>query len=459
MSDITERFEITISRDKMKASIVSRSDFDGKDPITLEELQAFVKENGVIFGVHTKVLEEIVESGDVPIPTEIAVGRKPVSGKDAELRPLQFELKKTDLDDRSNVDLKKVIDIPSVQAGDLVGEKIPATPGEPGMNVLGEEVPAKPGKDFVLRPGKNTRVEDGLKIYAMLNGQLCAERRIIHVYPVFEVNGDLDLKVGNISFVGNVTIRGNVPSGFEIDAKGDIRIHGTVEAAKLTSEGSIFVSAGIVGQGGGVIYAKQDLHATYINQAKVQVEGDVNVVQSILHSDVTAGRNIICTRGKGNIVGGNVSAGQAIIAKEIGNSMHTATALFIGVHQNMLIKEKELMEQIEKSTEEIMKLKKLANIYETKEKSGTELQANERIMKLRIRNSMVTFAQQLTNAKEELEELQQMIGQKEYGMVKVEQKLYPNTSITFGKYRKVITSVHEHMQFSLVNSEIQMLSM
>lgn len=456
MNDISERFDITISKDKMKASIVSRSDFEGKEPFTLEELQAFIKENGVVFGVCTEVLEEIVERGDVLVPTEIAVGKKPVDGTDAELHPVQFEFEKTSIDERTNVDLKKVIDIPSVEVGDLVGEKIPATQGEPGMNVLGEEVAAKPGKDFKLRPGKNTRIENDHKIFATLNGQPSAERKVIHVYPVFEVNGDLDLKVGNITFVGNVTIRGNVPSGFEIDAKGDIRVHGTVEAAKLTSEGSIFVSAGIVGQGTGAISAKQDLHATYINQATVHVDGDINVVQSILHSEVNAGRNIVCTRGKGNIVGGNVSAGQAIVAKEFGNNMHTATAIFIGVHQNILAKENELTTQVEKATEEIIKLKKLSEMYDLKEKSGTPLQPNERIMKLRIRNSIVSFAEQLRIAKEELDDLKQIIGEKEYGTIKAQQKIYPNTSITFGKYRKVITSVHEHMQFSLVNSEIQM---
>src|SRR5690606_27653982 len=112
--------------------------------------------------------------------------------------------------------------------------------------------------------------------------------------PVYEVSGDLDMKTGNIDFVGNVVIRGNVPNGFEIKAKGDIHVYGTVESAFLYSEGSIFVNAGIVGQGNGKIYAKNNLHTTFINQGNIEVENDVHVSQSILHSTVIAGGSIYC---------------------------------------------------------------------------------------------------------------------------------------------------------------------
>ncbi|UTW69218.1 DUF342 domain-containing protein [Anaerobacillus sp. HL2] len=54
-----------------------------------------------------------------------------------------------------------------------------------------------------------------VKAFATIDGQMSVESKaVIHVYPIFEVNGDLDLKVGNISFIGSVNIRGNVPARF-----------------------------------------------------------------------------------------------------------------------------------------------------------------------------------------------------------------------------------------------------
>ena len=53
----------------------------------------------------------------------------------------------------------------------------------------------------------------------------------INVFPIYEVNGDVDYHTGNIDFVGTVVIRGNVLTGFRIRAAGDIRIVGGVEGA------------------------------------------------------------------------------------------------------------------------------------------------------------------------------------------------------------------------------------
>ena len=349
-----------------------------------------------------------------------------------------------------------MITIPSVQIGELIGEKIPSTKGEAGIDVFGEEVQAKDGKDFILRAGKNTRIgDDQLSIFATIDGQLCMESKLLHVYPLFEVNGDIDMGIGNIDFVGNVTVHGNVPSGFAIKAKGDIRIFGTVEAATLSSNGSIYVSAGVVAQGAGKIVATQQLYTNFINQANIEVQGDIHVSQAILHSNCYVGGAIYCHKGKGLIVGGNVSAGKAIFAKEIGNPMQTPTSLFVGVSIMLPQREDELIQKVNQGKLEIEKLEKLIQVYQAKEEKGIGLTTRERIMKLRVRKTLMESKEIFELAKEELEELKGLLNLKNTDGIYVENSIHPNVDIHFGKYRRKIITKYQGIKIQLLASEIQ----
>ena len=99
------------------------------------------------------------------------------------------------------------------------------------------------------------------------------------MFPVFEVKGDLDLNTGNIDFIGNVMIDGNVPSGYEIKAGGDVKITGLVEGATIEAQGSIHISGGIAGQKKAVVRAGVDLQTQYVNQAIIFAGNDIQVDQ------------------------------------------------------------------------------------------------------------------------------------------------------------------------------------
>lgn len=459
MIQLEDYFNIQIDNAKMKATIVQKKKFDDDQLPTLDDLVLFSHQHGIRYGIKEDTLQSLLMSSEDPTPKVIAEGTFPVNGEDAYLKPIFPETQKVDRSLSNNiVDLKQVVNILSVNQGQLIGEKINATMGTPGTDVYGEEVAAKPGKDYKLRKGKNTKIENN-KIYSLIDGQMNIEKKVIHVFPVFEVNGDLDMKVGNISFVGSVNIRGNVPSGFEVHAKGDIRIHGTVESAILTSEeGSIFVSAGIVGQGKGLVKAKGDLHTSFINQGIVEVEGDVHVTQSILHSEIQSEGGVYCHKGKGNIVGGSISAVKEIIAKEIGNSHNTQTALYLGVNQNLLTQNKLYGEKVKQLENELKKLNILLTNIQAKEQQ-TQLSPQEKIMKLRVRNTMQTMADDLIVANEKLEEIHEKFQEQTNSTVKIEKKVYPQVDIHFGKYKRKMITPHQYVKVYLDNSEIIVTSL
>ncbi len=452
MNAIEDYFELQVDKQKMKATIIPKARIEEATTITKDDIMTFIREHGVVFGIKEEELEKAV-MGHYTEPQVIAEGNPPVNGVAASLRPIFPSMTNVkNKDDLRKVDLKQVINIPSVTHGQLIGEKLPATSGQAGTNVFGEEIIAKPGKDFRLRAGKNTRIEDDF-IYATTDGQMSVEPKLIHVYPIFEVNGDLDLKTGNIDFVGSVNIRGNVPSGFEIRSKGDIKIHGTVESAVLISEGSIFVSAGIVGQGKGLIKASGDLHTSFINQGIIEVDGDVNVTQSILHSKIQSGGNVYCHKGKGNIVGGNISAAKNIFVKEVGNVHNTKTVLYLGVHQELMQQEKLHSDNLKKAEEDLQKLHILITNLLEKEKRSS-LTANEKIMKLRVRNSMNLTMETINETKEKLDDFKDIFSEQGHSSVRIEKQAFANVEVYFGKYRRKIISPHQHVMIYLEDSEI-----
>lgn len=455
MGGFHEIFEVAVSDDQLQAVLKQHSPLP--EGITENELISFLKECGVSYGILRDTVSQIA-AGNKELPAVVAEGKPPVNGEDAYIHSILDDIRReTDRCDEhdpdGDVDLKKVIDIPSVEAGTTVGRKVERTEAVNGMTIQGEEIPAKPGRDIKLRPGKNTRVE-GIEIIATTDGQVSVEPKVIHVFPVFEVNGDLDLKTGNIDFIGNVNIRGNVPSGFEVKSRGDIRIHGTVESANLSACGSIYIHQGVVAQGTGLIQAGGDLHTSFLNQANIEAGGDVHVTKSILQSQIEARGYVFCKQGRGNIVGGSVSAGKGIDVNEAGNHMSTPTTFYLGISEKAVAAEKKYKAQLSDAQETTQKLAVLLKKLLEKEHSAG-LSTKEKITKLRIKNSLQEANNLLSEAKDELMDLHDTFENQYNAQIRINKTIYPNSHLHFGKYQRKIVTKYDHVSFKIDRCEIK----
>lgn len=460
MEDLNDIFEVSVTSDHLQVTLKQLQPFP--EELNFEGLQGFIKECGITYGLNEDVLNQILTE-ETKLPAVVATGTEPIAGKDAYIWSILDKVINENVDeeedDSKDVNLRNVIEIPSVETGTVVGEKVNATEEKRGMTVYGETIPAKPGRDIKLRPGKNTRIsKDGLKVIATIDGQVSVEPKVIHVFPMYEVHGDLDLHVGNIDFIGNVNIRGNVPSGFEVKAKGDIRVHGSVESAYLYSEGSIYIQQGVVAQNTGLIEAKESVKVGFLNQANIIAGGDVSVTKSILHSNIDAEGHVICKQGKGNIVGGTISSGKGIEVNEVGNHMSTPTKLFLGISERVIKSEKKYKKVLNETQLDVQKLAVLLKSLTEKEKKSS-LTGKEKIMKLRIQNSLIEANNHLNNAKDKLLDLEEMLENYESAEIRVYRTIYSNTDLHFGKYRRKIVTKYDHVLFKIDRSEIKFESL
>jgi uncharacterized protein (DUF342 family) len=317
-------FTIDVSADGMEALISASAPGAGGSDISPTRIKQSLKANGVLDGYDTQLLLDFVDSPVYGTPTVVARGSAPVDGKDAymsynfETDTTKFKIKEAE---DGSVNYKELNLIQNVVEGQPLAQKIPAEMGKAGLTLLGAYLEAKDGRDIKLPLGKNVRVDsDGCTIVAETNGQVLLVADKINVEPIMQVDGDVSIKTGNITFLGTVIVKGGVEDGFNIKAAGNIEVSGTVGKCRLEAEGDIVVALGILGRDEAFIKAGKSLWAKFIQNAQVEAEENVFVSDGIINADVTANKKIILQGKRAAIIGGHMFATEEIHAKNIGSS-------------------------------------------------------------------------------------------------------------------------------------------
>lgn len=233
--DLKPYLKIKISADAMNASCFLVKTLGGR-AISKEDVLTFLHENGIVYGIDDESIQKLADDPrPATFPLMVASGKEPMRGRDAYMEATRgYPLFQEGMSaSHSSVDLRQVTEIPMAAQNEIVARKVEATTGKSGVDVYGHKLPGVKGKDVPLRAGKNTTLsDDGKSLQAIVNGQLSIAGRTVHVYPVYEVPGNLTMKTGNIIFNGNVVIHGSIPSGYRVIADGDIHVKGSVEDRK-----------------------------------------------------------------------------------------------------------------------------------------------------------------------------------------------------------------------------------
>jgi uncharacterized protein (DUF342 family) len=171
--------------------------------------------------------------------------------------------------------------------------------------------------------------DDGLAVFSTGIGRVYYRDGVISVEDIYEVDGNVDFKVGNITFKGFVEVKGDVLDGFSVRATRGIRIHGVVGVCDIESEGDIFFS-GMNGQGKGGVICGGSLSANFIYETLVECAGNVSVETEIRNAQI---RCLGAVRvNKNGIAGGEYFALAGIETAILGNVAHLRTRVVVGVH-------------------------------------------------------------------------------------------------------------------------------
>ena len=429
--------------------------------ISFETYISFLRNNRVVYGINEDYLKEFA---DRPIYKEkilIAEGLKPHDGRNAYMQyNFETDQKKIKLREGSDgrIDFKEINIIQNVVENQPLAKKMPPEQGVAGRTVTGKFLPAKDGKDMPMPVGKNCHVaEDGVTIISDKNGQVVLAGGKVKVEEIYTVAGDVDLKTGNIIFLGTVVIRGNVGDGFSVKAAGNIEVNGTVGRADLDAEGDIIVHQGIAGKGGGLIKSGKSLWARFVENSFIECGDMVVVSDGIINSNVDANKRIIVRGKRASIVGGRLRASEEINAKSMGSpTSGTETILEVGIDPKSKAQLEHLTEkkeEMEKEMEEIQRdLQTLVNLKRQRQALSDDKEA--RMGELLDRRQILMS--DLHKNSQECEKIQEYLNSlTARGKVCVSGNVYPGVRVIIKDQINDVRSEYKAVTFLLENNLIR----
>jgi uncharacterized protein (DUF342 family) len=457
---LTESLQITISDDKLHAYLIFKR-VEGDLSLSVRELEQYLLSQEIKYGVQTDTLYLISQKPQDFYFSQntVAIGLPPRHGKDGYVNVLYGESndqsrRPTEREDGS-VDYKDVTQLANVKVGQLIAERVPPQTGVPGKSVTGEDIIPKEGKEAHFKIGKNVVVNpEKTAMYAAINGLVTkTDKDKVNVFPVFEVNGDVDYNIGNIDFVGTVVIRGNILTGFRVKASGDIRVTGGIEGAEVESDGSIEISGGVIGSNKGYVKAGRNVRCSFIQEGNVFAGEEITVSQSIMHSNVRAGKSVRCVGAKGLIVGGIIQAGDRVTARMIGNSMSTATVIEVGVRPELRqelgelrVVMRQLMENGDKSDKALKMLDQLASVG--------QLSSDKLALRVKLSATKRQNMDELNIAKERVLEIEKALEDATTARVDAIHTLWSGTKIVIGRYTRFVKESSQRVSFRFSDGDI-----
>ncbi|MDR1278853.1 MAG: FapA family protein [Treponema sp.] len=452
---------VEVIEGEMRAYIQVTPPGPGGCDLPMETFLSVLRNNRVVYGVKEDFLREFVDRPVYKEPVVAAEGSKSVDGRDAYIQyNFETDQSKVRLRETSNgtVDFKELNIIQNVVENQPLAKKIPPEAGVMGRTVTGKVIPAKSGRDTGLPVGKNVHVgDDGVTIIADINGQVVVVSGKINVEPVYTVQGDVNLKTGNIIFLGTVIINGNVEDGFSVKAAGNIEVNGTVEKAELDAEGDIIVHQGITGKSGGLVRAGRSIWARFIENAIVEAGNMVVASDGIINSQVDAFKRIICQGKRAHIVGGRLRASEEINAKILGSpTSGTETICEVGFDPKSKAELDQLKlnkESAEKQFEELQRnLQTLINIKKQRKSLPEDKEAYMRD----LMDKRQILMGDLKKINEGIVKIQEFLdGIKNRGRVSASAKVYPGVKILIRDIKDDVRNEYRAVTFILENGLIR----
>jgi len=265
---------------KIKAKCVSEEE---PAPPEFDTVMNLLQEQGVVFGIDEEAIRCGIASEEQVVNIEVARGIDPGASEDATIR--------YNLDEENSHE--QVINpygpgkIHSVSVGGILAIKRPPVQGSPGVDVSGQEIPARTPEDVQIRIRDGVKlISDGAVAIATRSGRPTLEgfnKRFLSVRPVYVVEGNVDLSIGNIEFEGDIVILDSVLDGFTVKAGGNIQVYGDVLHAFLFANGNISINKKVISsklQAGCNTLAYKKIHKLFL-QISLRLEDMIKALKQI----------------------------------------------------------------------------------------------------------------------------------------------------------------------------------
>ena len=193
----------------------------------------------------------------------------------------------------------------------------------------------------------------------------------------------------------------------------------------------------------GVLVAGANIIAKFIESAEVRAGGFIQT-ESIMHSKVTAGSEVIVRGKKGFITGGIIRASKFVEAKTAGSVMGTQTIIEVGENMNLVEEERKLLQEKRDLRENIDKTEKVIFFISKKIKDREQLPKEKLVQLQKLTISDKEFKKRLEEINVRLEELDVMLENSTRGYVLIDDVIYPGCKVTISNISTYIRAETKH---------------
>ena len=418
-----------------------------------------LKENGVVFGIREKTLEELAQGKRNYEEILVATGTAARDGRDGffeyHFNP-QPETRPIILPDGS-VDYNVLGKIELVSDGQLLVTYHAALPAVTGRDVLGNTIDAYDGKGLPPLQCKRCELdESGCQYYASTEGNVTVEGRCLTVTPIYVIDGNLDAATGDVDFRGDVLVQGNVFAGVTVRTTGNITVNGHVETANLFAGKDVILKNGMQGSGRSVIRAGGNVMARFLEQTQVFAGKEINT-GAMLNCEVDSGQNVVIAGNRGTIIGGTITAVEQISAASIGNRAGVTTQLVIGLDcefkEKMAEIDRRMKEYDENLTDAERALERI--IYQQRTQRATPELHQQKMEQMRRK---IQYQMKLKEAATERERLIDVNQRSADGKIIVGGLANVGCVIIINGVREVLHSEYRNVTFKKSRKEIRIVS-
>lgn len=462
-SNIEFSASIVVELDRNKTEAICRfyPPSKGGKGITVKDIMAALQQKQVIFGIDQDAIMDYMNHPVYCTDILLAKGKPAREGSDAYIEYFfnTHPNPKPAHNEDGTVDFHSLDVISHVQKGDLLAKLHPEDRGEPGRNLSGHETLPRPVKPAMLSVGRNIRLsDDRTEAYSEVTGHVKLYNGQIFVSDLYEVPADVDNSTGDIDYNGNVYVRGSIREGFQVNARGNVVIDGTVEGALVMAGGDIVIQRGVNGMNKGVLQAQGNIISKFIENTTVFAGGYVET-GSIIHSEVSAKGDVVCSDKKGFITGGKVSSGGKIEAQTIGSTMGSATRLEVGMDPEKKERYNFLQNEISNAQLENSKINPILKNYQMQIDAGIGLDRKNQEYYIKLNETFSKNKDVLEEYRKEFEELKKLVENSKNSKVVVSKDIFAGVTVVCSDVSLVLKEKRSYCYIEKKDGELVIMNL
>lgn len=257
---------------------------------TENEIKNELLNHNIKYGIISENIVECAKTYDEP-ETLVASGKKNVESindrmeirynKQNAKNKLDKENDEDEQDENyKSVDYKAIGTVDGVGKGEVLAVLYPGKNGEDGIDVTGMNIVTKDAKKIVLCVGEGCKITDKCTVVSTNEGRPSSRGNTFFVYKTHKIDGDVELKTGNIQFVGDIIVSGSVNEGMKVEAGNSILVKNNVAQAEINASGDIVIKGNVINSN--IAAGKEDvLTLDYLRDLKSMKDDVSKLVASI----------------------------------------------------------------------------------------------------------------------------------------------------------------------------------